>query len=121
MPDDFRACVQKHLLIFLSKFLSSKSTMTLITCRNFDSGSEPLKFRKYLANFRQNVRSTKCPFDKMSVRQNVRSTKCPFGKMSIRQNDRPPKMIVRKLNRTHCVMFLFMLIFTRGRAHCIFV
>jgi hypothetical protein len=36
---------------------------------------------------RQNVRSAKRPFGKMSVRQNVRSAKCPsakcpFGKMS---------------------------------------
>jgi hypothetical protein len=68
--------------------------------RNFDSVSEPLKFRKYLY-FRQNVRSSKCPFDKMSVRQNVRqqnvrqqnvrSTKCPFVKKSVRQNVRSSK------------------------------
>ena len=38
-------------------------------------------------SFRRKVRSSNCPFVKLSVRQNVRSTKCPsakcpFGKMS---------------------------------------
>ena len=58
--------------------------------RNFDRVSEPLKFRRYLY-FRQVVRSSNCPFGKMSIRQNVRSAKRPFGKtsvgkMSVRQN-----------------------------------
>jgi hypothetical protein len=81
----------------LSKFLSSKSTINDFNHRNFDRVSEPLlKFRRYLY-FWQNVRSSNCPFGKMSVRQNVRrqsvrsakclsakrpSAKCPFGKMS---------------------------------------
>jgi hypothetical protein len=58
--------------------------------RNSDRVSEPLKFRRYLY-FRQVVRSSNCPFGKMSIRQNVRSAKRPFGKtsvgkMSVRQN-----------------------------------
>ena len=43
--------------------------------RNQNLVSEPLKFRRYLY-FRQVVRSSNCPFGKMSVRQNVRSAKC---------------------------------------------
>jgi hypothetical protein len=53
--------------------------------RNFDRVSEPLKFRRYLY-FRQVVRSSNCPFGKMSVRQNVCLAKRPFCKMSVRQN-----------------------------------
>jgi hypothetical protein len=55
--------------------------------RNFDSVSEPLKFRKYLY-FRQIVRSATCPFGEKSIRQNVRLAKCQYGKMSVRQNVR---------------------------------
>ena len=40
--------------------------------------SQPLK----ILYFRQNVFSVKSPFVKLSIRQTVRSTKCPFGKMS---------------------------------------
>ena len=65
--------------------------------RNFDRVSEPIKFKRYRdifwtlfaknRDFRQTVRTVKCPFGKMSVRQNVRSAKrpsakCPFSKMS---------------------------------------
>ena len=63
----------------LSKFLSSKSTINDFNHRNFDRVSEPLKFRRYLY-FRQVVRSSNCPFGKMSVRQNVRSAKCLSAK-----------------------------------------
>jgi hypothetical protein len=88
-----------------TKFLSSKSTINDFNHRNFDRVSEPLKFRRYLY-FRQNVRSSNCPFGKMSVRQNVRSAKrpsakclsakchsakCPFVKLSVRQNVRSAK------------------------------
>jgi hypothetical protein len=66
----------------LSKFLSSKSTINDFNHRNFDRISELLKFRRYLY-FRQNVRSSHCPFGKMSIRQNVRSAKRPFGKTSV--------------------------------------
>ena len=56
--------------------LGAVVTMTFIkdfNRRNFDSVSEPLKFRKYLY-FRQIVRSAECLFGEKSVRQNVRST-----------------------------------------------
>jgi hypothetical protein len=86
----------------LSKFLSSKSTINDFNHRNFDRVSEPLKFRRYLY-FRQNVRSSNCPFGKMSIRQT-----CPFGKTSVkpnvrRQNVRSAKCLSAKYLSAKCL------------------
>jgi hypothetical protein len=51
--------------------------------RNFYRVSEPLKFRRYLY-FRQVVRSSKCPFGKMSFGK-MSFGKVSFGKMSSHQ------------------------------------
>ena len=50
------------------------------TVRHFDRVSEPLKFRRYLY-FRQVVRTSNCPFGKMSVGK-MAFGKVSFGKMS---------------------------------------
>ena len=82
---------ERHFATFCLYFTIKVSVIKIdndFSHRNFDRVSEPLKFRRYLY-FRQVVRSSNCPFGKMSVRQSaVRSAKCPFGKASVRQNVR---------------------------------